>query len=267
MDTQDETLGRELLEMAAEEAWRSERKFSRYVKGNIVHSINSSAGEVVEVDDETSGLIDFADRCHQLSGGLFDITSGVLRKAWKFDGSDRLPREEDVARLIPLVGWDKVEWKRPSIRLRPGMEIDLGGIGKEYAVDRTLRILRARTSIGLLINYGGDIATDGERAGGMPWVVGIEQPGQDDLAVRVLHIAQGALATSGDSKRYLRAGGKRYGHILNPKNGWPAVDAPRSVTVAAGTCTEAGFLSTYGILNGKNASSVLDEIGVRHWCH
>ena len=147
------------------------------------------------------------------------------------------------------------------------MEIDLGGIGKEYAVDRCHQLLQDRCDLGFLINFGGDNAVGGKRQNGLTWAVGIENSNQADRAVRMLYMRQGAVATSGDAKKFLSAGGKRYGHILDPRNGWPVADAPRSVTVAADSCSEAGFLSTLGILYGKNAEVMLKESGVPSWCY
>ena len=265
IDTEDIGLGRELVAIASTEAWRIEKKFSRYNTEGAVHAINAADGKPVSVDPETAHLLDFADRCFDVSGGRFDITSGVLRRAWKFDGSDRLPSPYAVRRLLPLVGWKKVGWRRPEIQLAPGMEIDLGGIGKEYAVDRALRLLQARTGAAVLVNFGGDIAAGGRRRRGDAWSVGIEDANRPDQPARVLQLSRGALATSGDAKKFLQANGRRYGHILDPRTGWPVPDAPRSVTVAAETCTEAGFLSTLAVLSGKAAGALLAETGVPYW--
>lgn len=267
MDTDDAALGIELLDIAFEEASRIEQKFSRYKTGNIVHRINTSKGKPITVDDETAKLLNFADRAHSLSAGLFDITSGILRKAWTFDKRDRLPLESDVSKLLPLVGWTKARWKPPTLQLLPGMEIDLGGIGKEYAVDRVVQLIRQKSNIGFLVNFGGDVAVGGKRRNNEPWAVGIENTETPNRAVNVIHIETGALATSGDSKKYVVADGKRHGHILDPRNGRPVVNPPHSVTVAAATCTEAGFFSTFGILNGSQADAVLQQAGVRHWCY
>ena len=78
-----------------------------------------------------------------MSGGLFDISSGVLREVWRFDGSDRVPDAAAVARVAARVGWQRVVWQRPWLTLPPGMALDLGGLGKEYAADRVLGLLRA----------------------------------------------------------------------------------------------------------------------------
>ena len=113
----------ELGALAAEEAWRIERKFSRYRDDSVLAMIHSMRGRPVEVDAETAELIDFARRCYELSGGLFDVTSGVLRHAWRFDGSDRVPDAATVERLRARVGFEKLEWQRPLLTLPAGMEI------------------------------------------------------------------------------------------------------------------------------------------------
>ena len=110
----------------------------------------------MEVDDETARLIDFGEKLYHMSDGLFDITSGILRRAWKFDGSDNLPKPALIKEIIKQVGWDKVSWQNKCLSMRPGMEIDLGGIGKEYAVDLAIQQLQPLTDRSVLVNFGGD---------------------------------------------------------------------------------------------------------------
>lgn len=267
MEEDDEVRAWRLLKIAADEAWRIERKFSRYSDDNIIYRINNSHGRAVEVDDEVSHLLDFAQQCWELSDGMFDITSGVLRRVWRFDGSSDIPDEASVEALLPFVGWQHTDWSQPYFTLPEGMEIDLGGIGKEYAVDRVLLLLRQLTDAKLLLNFGGDINTNGRNGGDGAWSIGIEDPTQTDTATAFLKIRQGALATSGDARRYLLRDGKRYGHVLNPQTGWPVDHAPRSVTVAAPSCTEAGVLATFALLQGKNAETFLQEQEVKCWLY
>lgn len=265
MEVEQETLARELLTLASTEAWRIENKFSRYRSDNIIHRINSSAGHPIEVDDEVSHLLDFAQQCWELSDGLFDITSGVFRRAWKFDAGDQLPNQQDIEALLPYVGWQRLSWRRPYLTLPAGMEIDFGGIGKEYAVDTTLLLLKDKTEAALLVNFGGDIHASGVRKSRLPWSIGIENPNRLDTAKGLLEIKQGALATSGDTRRYIEHNGKRYGHIINPRTGWPIANAPRSVTVAGSTCTEAGLLATLALLHGHEAEEFLNSQEVMYW--
>ena len=260
----DAARARELGALVAETAWRIEARFSRYLDDSVVAEIHRHRGTMQEVDAETAGLLDFAQQCYELSDGLFDITSGVLRRAWKFDGSDRVPEPADVERLLPLIGFDKLSWRRPHLLLPADMELDFGGIGKEYAVDRAYELLAARHRAPFLINFGGDLrANHSPRQG--PWRVGIERPDTELQASLMLELEHGALATSGDSRRFLLKDGVRYGHILDPRTGWPVSGAPRSVTVTASSCTEAGLLATLALLRGAQAREFLEEQGVRFW--
>ncbi|MGE5625430.1 MAG: FAD:protein FMN transferase [Bacillota bacterium] len=264
VDTPDEMSARRAASAAAAEAWRIEKKYSRYRDDNLVHAINHAEGRPVEVDGETARLLDFAAQCWEMSDGLFDLTSGVLRRVWRFDGSDRLPRPQAVREVLKLVGWGKVEWRNPSLKLLPGMEIDFGGIGKEYAVDRAAELAVQAGGAPLLINFGGDIYASGARRDGAPWTVAIESAVPGDLAPRI-ELKRGGVTTSGDARRFLLKDGVRYGHILDPRDGWPVKDAPRSVTVLESSCTQAGLLSTLAILQGKGAEKFLKEHKVTHW--
>ena len=255
----------ELSGAVAQEAWRIEDKFSRYLDGNIIHAVNTAAGRPVEVDPETASLIDFARTLYEISNGRFDITSGVLRTVWTFDGSARLPAPTAIDQVRSRVGWHRATWEPPLLTLEPGMEIDLGGIGKEFAVDRCTALARDATPLAAMINFGGDLAVTGPRAGGETWKVGIEGP-ELDAAEKVIELRQGALATSGDARRFLLHKGVRYSHILDPRTGWPVPNAPSSVTVAADTCTQAGMLSTLAMLQGAEAERFLVEQGVLYWC-
>jgi thiamine biosynthesis lipoprotein len=249
---------------AAHEAWRIEKKYSRFRDDSVTAWIHRHRGATIELDEETASLMDFANQCFDLSDGLFDITSGVLRRAWRFDGSDRVPAAATVDRLLPLVGFRKVQWHAPRLMLPADMELDFGGIGKEYAVDRAYSLLADRETVPFLINFGGDLRASRPPPYG-PWQVAIERPDTDREATLLLDLEYGALATSGDSRRFLLKSGVRYGHILSPLTGWPVPGAPRSVTVAASSCTEAGLLSTVALLHGTGARQFLDEQDVRYW--
>lgn len=264
LHTADHKFGLELGKAAAAEAWRIEAKYSRYLLDSVISRIHAQHGTAVHLDEESASLIDFAAQCFELSDGLFDITSGALRRAWKFDGSDHIPDESAVQALLPLIGFEKLSWRRPILTVPAGMELDLGGIGKEYAVDRAYDLLMSRCPVPFLVNFGGDLRASRPLPQG-PWKVGIERPDTDGAAAMMLEVEYGALATSGDSHRFLLEGGVRYGHVLDPRTGWPVEGAPRSVTVAASSCTEAGLLSTVAMLKGRGARQFLDEQEVRYW--
>jgi thiamine biosynthesis lipoprotein len=261
----DRAAAERVLEAVERETRRIEAKFSRYRRDNVIHEINTADGAPVRVDAETARLLDYAAQLHELSEGRFDITSGVLRKVWRFDGSDRLPSRAAVRKLLGKIGWHRVRWQSPELTLLPGMQIDLGGIGKEYAVDRAAAAIKSVWP-DCLLNFGGDLLATGPSLGGRPWQVGVEALEGRSAAAKRIELERGALATSGDARRYLLKDGKRYSHILDPTTGWPVQGAPRSVTVAAPTCTAAGMLATLALLRGPEAESFLAAQGVQYWC-
>jgi len=254
-----------LATLVAAEAWRIEEKLSRYIDGNIIHQINSADGKPVEVDGETAQLLDFAETLYSMSDAAFDITSGVLRRAWTFDGSDNIPAAKDIEVLLTLVGWDKVDWQSPQLTMPVAMEIDLGGIGKEYAVDRAVGMLRSVGDTPCLVNFGGDLAVTGPPQLRNAWTVGIEAADLSGAAI-LIELRHGALATSGDVRRFLLKDGVRYGHVIDPRTGWPVEEAASSITVAADTCTQAGMLSTLAMLKGAIAEQFLDSQSEQYWC-
>jgi thiamine biosynthesis lipoprotein len=264
VDTDSPSRGERALELARQEARRIERKFSRYLPDSEVGRINGAHGQPVSVDEETAHLLDYAATCYDLSEGMFDITSGVLRRAWKFDGSDRVPAEPTVADLLQYVGWGRVAWSDRTLTMATGMEIDLGGIGKEYAVDRAASLIAAEIPDAFVVNFGGDLYASGARRGSRPWNIGVDDPERTgDATIARIPLSRGGLATSGDARRYILYRGKRLGHILNPKTGWPIDGAPRSVTVVAPTCVEAGTLSTLAYLQGPGAREYLEAEGAQ----
>jgi thiamine biosynthesis lipoprotein len=113
------------------------------------------------VDDETAKLLDYAFACYKRSGGLFDITSGLLRRIWDFK-SGRLPDPSAINDLLPRIGLAKVSWERPRLAFSvAGIELDFGGIGKEYAADQATAVCVALGIRHGLVDLGGDIAVIG----------------------------------------------------------------------------------------------------------
>lgn len=241
------TVARELGECAAEEAWRIEGKYSRHREDSMLSWLHTRRGVPVEVDEETALLLNYAQRCYHISDGMFDITSGILRRAWSIDDSDRRPEPDAIAALLPFVGFEKISWQSPTIELPVGMELDLCGIGRQYAVDRAFELLAAKSKGPFLISFGGDMRASGPPPHGC-WEIGIP--------CMTLNIERGALATCGDP---------RIAPAINPKTGWPVPHAPRSITVAAGSCAEAGMLSMLARLQGARARQFLNEQGVKYW--
>ncbi len=255
-----------LASLAHLETARIERKFSRYRDDTVVHAINHADGRAISIDHETYGLLDYAHQTHKLSNGAFDITSGILRRAWTFDGKEHTPDRDLIAQLLELVGWEKVNLMSDCVQLPAGMEIDLGGIGKEYAVDRVAQMLYEEHGQSLMVNFGGDIRAIRSDPDDPPWDIGVEDPGVENAAVGLVELAHGAVATSGDSRRHCTVNGRRLGHILDPRTGWPVEGAPRSVSVIGDFCLEAGILATMAVLHGKDAETFLTTEQVRHHC-
>ncbi len=244
---------------------RLERRYSRYRDDSDLAAINrvAASGGATEVDAETAALLDYAQTCHAHSGGLFDISSGLLRRAWRFD-SGRLPEPGEVTALLPRVGWHRVQWQPPRLRFGcAGMELDLGGIVKEYAADRAA-VLLAETGIGHgLVNLGGDVRAVGPQPDGAPWRVGVRDPHRDGQLLTTLELHQGALASSGDYERCIVVDGVRHGHILDPRNGWP-VQGLAAVSVAAPLAVVAGSACTIAMLMGRAG---IDWLAATGWPH
>lgn len=281
IQTTDKRLALTLGEVVATEVWRIEDKYSRYLPNSFCSAINKSAGQAVAVDEETFQLLTFADQCYQLSDGLFDISSGVLRKAWTFNGNNNqkstLPSQKEISAALSYVGWEKIHFDHQYITLSKNMEIDFGGIGKEYAVDRSIILAKQLTNKPVLVNLGGDLAVTRPRLNNECWQVAIEHPDVDSQLSNanslnkksavdmIVSLKSGALATSGDARRFLIKDGIRYGHVLNAKTGWPIVKAPRSITVVAPQCIQAGILATLALLQGNNAEDFLTEQEIKFW--
>ena len=251
---------------AIAEVERIEAKYSRYRADSVLSRINASAGNApVAIDAETRALLAYADACYRQSDGLFDATSGVLRRAWRFD-SGRVPGDAQLAAILPLVGWDKVELGAESVRLaRAGMQLDFGGFGKEYAVDRAAQVLVEAGAASAMVNLAGDASILAPQPGGAPWQVGIRHPRRGDALVATLPIASGAIATSGDYERFIEVGGVRHCHVLDPRSG-RSVRGLQSASVHAASCLVAGSATTIAMLKGEAGIEWLRELGLPFLC-
>jgi len=244
---------------------RLEAKYSRYLDNSYLSRINQVAvsGGEIRVDPETASLLDYAATCYRESEGLFDITSGVLRRAWNFK-SGLIPTKNAIKTALKTVGWKKLRWENPLLIFPiAGMELDLGGVVKEYAVDRAVTICWEAGIRNGMINLGGDIRVIGPHADGRPWRVGISHPRRRDTVLQTLELYEGGLASSGDYERCITLNGVRYGHILNPKTGWP-VRHIAAVSVLGELCVVAGSAATIGMLKEDQAGKWLRKLGLPH---
>ena len=250
-----------MAKLAIDEVLRIERKYSRYTTDSVIAKINQQAGRgALQCDDETWALFQFASQLFDQSDGLFDITSGVLRQAWDFKKPE-VPTSQKLEVLLPLVGWKKVVLQDQSIALPlAGMEVDLGGFGKEYAADRAAQVLKEKGVIHGYVNLAGDMRFLGPKTTGEPWMIGIQDPRARDQVVATLPITQGGLATSGDYERYFELNGQRYCHVLNPKTGMP-VSYWRSVSVTSPATVVSGCTTTMAMLKEADGLAFLQATG------
>ena len=254
----------EAIALAAErEVQRIHQKYSRYRPDSLISRINTAAGSAqwIALDEESQSLVHYADVAFAQSDGLFDISSGVLRRAWDFK-QQRPPEQASIDALLPLIGWQKVERQKDAIRLPlRGMEIDFGGFGKEYAADRAASVLRQQQIEHGLVDLSGDIHVLGPHPDGQAWQIGIQHPRQSG-AIRSIALHNGAIASSGDYERSFVFQGRRYSHILHPQTGWP-VNGLASVSSVAPQCLIAGTASTCAMLQSENEGLTwLRELGL-----
>ncbi len=243
------------------EVRRIEQKYSRYRDDSVLSNINRNAGQPTIIDDETAWLLNYAAVCFSQSDGLFDISSGVLRSVWNFrDG--HCPSEEALQHVLPRIGFAELQNNNNQLYMPARMELDFGGIGKEYAADAAASIARRHGISSGVVDLGGDLHVIGPRQSdngdAIPWMLGVRHPREPQTAFASLPVYGGGMATSGDYERYFEANGRRYCHILNPRTGYP-VDHWASVTVLAPSCLLAGTLSTIAMLKGAAASDWLRQ--------
>jgi len=247
-------MAQQTAQACTSEAQRFERKYSRYLDASVTSSINRSAGlSVTPIDPETYGLLQYAGVCSEQSNGLFDITSGVLRQVW-YKNRQTLPEQQALDQITRLIGWHKVILTENDVFLpERGMEIDFGGVVKEYAADAIAMQIKASGISSGLVSLGGDIVAFGSTSDNAPWPVGIVHPTEKDSAIATIYLQDRALATSGGYERYFDIQGKRYSHLINPHTGWP-VDSLLSVSVSADQAIVAGSVSSIGLLFERHAA-------------
>jgi thiamine biosynthesis lipoprotein len=261
----DEASARAWSDAAIAEVRRIETKYSRYRDDSVTTAINRAAGgAAIAVDEETAALLDFGAELYAQSDGLFDLSSGVLRRAWDFKLA-RLPDPSELDRLLELVGWSQLEWRAPRCGCRAPAWKSTSADRQEYAADRAATAMAERGAVHGLVNLGGDVRVLGPRPDGSPWRISIQDPrGSPGATVAHLEVPRGALATSGDYERYFELDGRRYCHLLDPRSGWP-VAFWRSVSVVAPVCVAAGACATIAMLKPVDeALAFLGQQGLRY---
>lgn len=231
-----------------------ESKYSRFRPDSLLSTINSAAGRSwVQVDAEMEQMFMLCDSLHFMTQGILDPTSLPLIALWNWKAPQPvIPPPERIAAAQRLVGWPKVQRAPGKVFLpEPGMALDFGGFGKEYAVDIVAKIAVECGIANVLVDFGHDVRILGSPPGRPAWHIGLEDPGRPGSAWASVALAQNrAIASSGDYIRRFVIDGRRYGHIVDPRTGWPVANGCTQATVIAGTCLQAGVLSTTSFVLG-----------------
>jgi len=263
--TADEPGALSAFEAIFQEFDRIEGLFSTWRERSEIQQINNAAGKhPVPVGTEIRDVLRTARQVSEWTGGKFDVTFGVMSGLWKFDyqnKDDSIPDHNEVVRRKTLIDYRELEVDERAGTVflrRSGMVMNLGGIGKGYAVDRARDMLRARGFRDFLIQFGGDIYASGKK-NGHAWRLGIQDPrGPSDRIFAVMDVSESTFSTSGDYERFFIKNGRRYHHILDPATGEPSQGC-RSVTIVARSATIADGLSTGVFIMGPEAGMALIE--------
>ncbi|MFQ5956795.1 MAG: FAD:protein FMN transferase [Candidatus Brocadiales bacterium] len=242
---------------AFEEMERLDGLMSNYRPTSELSRINREAAQSpTSCDPELLRVLEVSLGYSTLTKGAFDITVEPLVSRWGFyDGKVRVPDADEIDSILPAVSYKNINilGYGDSILIsfrHPDTKIDLGGIGKGYAVDKAVEVLKRRGITSALVNLGGNIYALGHPPGAKAWKVGVQHPRQKDVLLGYLELEDMGVATSGDYERFFTIDGKRYSHIIDPRTGMPSRGVV-SVTVAASSATEADALSTGAFILGR----------------
>lgn len=256
--------GKMAMYYALKEVERIEKVTSNYKDTTEISYVNRNAADrPVKVSEELFGLIKRSIEYSKKLDGIFDITVGPLTNYWGFNSEHPIETEPDkkiIDSLLKFVDYKNIQIDLVNLTiyfLKAGVNIDLGGIAKGYALDRASWILKNRNVNNFLINGGGDLYASGLKADGAKWKIGIKNPRDESKYISILELKDMCIATSGDYERYKIINGKRYHHILNPFNGYPA-PLSQSSTVITQTCEEGVVVSKYFFILGYDKIKSMD---------
>lgn len=246
-------------------AWvaQFEARYSRFISDSLIGRINAAAGEHwVETDPETDRLFNLCQELFFFTRGSFDPTALPLIKLWNWKALPPVvPADQAIQDARALVGWNKIQ-RRPGGIFLPqrGMALDLGGIGKEYAVDCVMNLAIQRGIPNVLVDFGQDVRVRGHAPDKKFWWIGLDDAKNPGKCWTGVAVTDHAVATSGDYLRHFTSNGRRYGHIIDPRTGCPAFNDCRAVSIIAPSCTIAGLLSTSVCILGAKEGLQLVEL-------
>lgn len=258
----------QLFEQAISEIDRIERLISSWDQASETSQVNQMAGKkAVKVTKELYDLVFRAKAIAQLTNGAFDPTYASVDKIWTFDGRDvEQPNTEIISASVSKIGFDKIAFDplESSLYLPlQGMKIGFGAIGKGYAADRVKSLLQKQGVAAGIVNASGDMSAWGIQPNGNPWQVGLINPKNKDKVFAWFPVKDQAVVTSGDYEKFVLINGKRYGHIINPKTGFPS-QGVISCTVFAPKAELADALSTalfvMGVETGIDFINQLNQV-------
>jgi len=240
---------------ALDEIDRIETHLTIFRESSEVSQLNANAAErAVKISKSLFDLISFCKRLSEETRGAFDITSTPLTRCWGFLRREgRLPSREEVENARSFVGSEKVQLDHASqtVRfLKPGVEINFGSIGKGYALDRSAALISRRIATALLNSGASSMRAIGA-GDGNGWAVGLRNPRSTVRRLGVLRLSNCALSTSGTEEQFFEQNGKRYGHIIDPRTGWPT-ESVTSVSVIAPTAALSDALATAFFVGGRS---------------
>ena len=230
-----------------------EAKYSRFRPDSLVSRINRFAGRSwVEVDEDMERLLGLCDALYAMTNGVLDPTALPLIQLWNWKAEHPvIPGADQIAAARGLVGWKKVQRRPGRIFLpEPGMALDFGGFGKEYAVDIVAQIALDHKIPDVLVDFGHDLRALGTPPGRPAWHIGLEDPQRPGTSWASVALSGRGVASSGDYVRCFRIDDRRYGHIIDPRTGWPVANGCTQATIIANTCLQAGVLSTTAFVLG-----------------
>lgn len=260
----DRTAATAAVEAAYDRLELVNRLMSDYRDDSEVGRLNAlAAGQSLVVSPETFHVLEKAAEVSQASGGAFDVTCRPLVSLWKQAGkSNKLPGDAELAVTRKRVGWQQLALDPATRTVTIGgdsVRVDLGGIAKGYSLDLAASAMRQAGAVGGLVNVGGDVVAFGTQAGGLPWRIGIRHPFENGLLGR-LKLVDCAVATSGDQQRFSIIEGQRFSHIVDPRTGRPAAQAPAVTVIAPDGITADAWATALSVLRVEEGRPLVEQL-------